>query len=976
MEKIFVISVLMLSVIALCSFITGANPSANDGGNILADANKMVAQGLPKDALEKLRPFLLDPKNENSKDIAEGVVLAADCMHRLNKVAEIEEFLEEVLKAHQTDWRVIGGVIKAWERLRGTSYGSIIDNKFQRRQYSGQQANATEHDRIRILQLYQQALLLASPQDDVAATSEVAQLYYDFAGHWNTGWKMQILTDIETLPDYETENWYRGGQRSFAPVDEEGNPILYSLPETFENAKNDGERWRWCLNQATKLDEKNFCQSELRQRADFALSQFGEHTLQEYSFFRNRKQENETDRLASIWSMESLNDNEVIAKLAGGIKRFELPDEFHYIALYKQCDAWQNLAQISENRMQYEKAVSYYEKELAKKQVVQIRQYITDRINQITGNWGRFDRAGSDTKGAKPFLRYIFRNGKKLHLTATEIKIPELFKDIKEYLKSQPKQIDWQKIQIERIGYNMIWDKSKGGELRQKYLGKQVAQWDVPLEPAEKYFDSDVQIDLNLGKFGAFLIKCEMENGNTQYAVVFLSDTAIVQKQLDKAVLYYVADAQTGQPLENVSLDFFGYNNEQRYETVQNNRQRQLPPEWKFATLNKTSDKDGLVIIDSEYQFGGYTFLITTGIDANGKRAAAQRFAFLGFNSLWFGERYDQQYNEVKTFFITDRPVYRPGDTVKYKFWTGTSKYDQTEKSEWAGKKVGYEIFNPRGEKLSEAAVTLDNYGGYAGELELPKDCPLGVFNVSFPHSNSGGGTFRVEEYKKPEYEVSVDAPTEPVALGEKFNVKINARYYFGSPVSEATVKYKVLREKADANWYPALPWDWFYGSGYGWFSYDTPWLPGFHRWGCIRPAPFWNPYYSGPPEVVAEAETKIKPDGTVEVPIDTSLAKALFPDDSQRYSITAEVIDNSRRTITGSGTVLVAREPFKIYTWTDKGHYIVNQKIAVSFQARRLDGKPVSGEGELKLFRLNYDAEGVQQTLVHTAKVDFNDEG
>ena len=53
---------------------------------------------------------------------------------------------------------------------------------------------------------------------------------------------------------------------------------------------------------------------------------------------------------------------------------------------------------------------------------------------------------------------------------------------------------------------------------------------------------------------------------------------------------------------------------------------------------------------------------------------------------------------------------------------------------------------------------------------------------------NYGGGSFRVEEYKKPEFEVTVDAPTEPVMLGEKITAKIRAKYYFGSPVTNATV--------------------------------------------------------------------------------------------------------------------------------------------------------------------------------------------
>ena len=64
------------------------------------------------------------------------------------------------------------------------------------------------------------------------------------------------------------------------------------------------------------------------------------------------------------------------------------------------------------------------------------------------------------------------------------------------------------------------------------------------------------------------------------------------------------------------------------------------------------------------------------------------------------------------------------------------------------------------------------------------------------------------------------------------------------------------------------------------------------------------------------------------------------------KYEITAEVTDQSRRTIVGSGNVLVARKPFKVYTWVDRGHYKVGDAIQASFSAQTLDNKPVQGKG------------------------------
>ncbi len=155
------------------------------------------------------------------------------------------------------------------------------------------------------------------------------------------------------------------------------------------------------------------------------------------------------------------------------------------------------------------------------------------------------------------------------------------------------------------------------------------------------------------------------------------------------------------------------------------------------------------------------------------------------------------------------------------------------------------------------------------------------------------------------------------------------------------------MRTEHTARWYPPGPWDWFYGPGYWWFAYDYAWYPGWRDWGCRRPAPWWYWRPTAPPEIVAEREVPIGADGTVKVEIDTSLAKELHPDQDHRYSIQAEVVDESRRTIVGTGDVLVARKPFEVFAWVDRGYYRVGDTIAASFAARRLDGKPVEGNGQ-----------------------------
>jgi uncharacterized protein YfaS (alpha-2-macroglobulin family) len=329
-------------------------------------------------------------------------------------------------------------------------------------------------------------------------------------------------------------------------------------------------------------------------------------------------------------------------------------------------------------------------------------------------------------------------------------------------------------------------------------------------------------------------------------------------------------------------------------------------------------------------------------------------------------------------FTITDRPVYRPEQTVKFKFWVRHAKYDQANTSEFAGRTFTVRINNPRNEKVFEKAMTADAYGGIAGELPLPKGAMLGTYYLQVV--DKGGSTFRVEEYKKPEYEVKVEAPKEPVALGEKINAKIEARYYFGAPVTKAKVKYKVLRTSASSSWYPRGRWDWFYGRGYWWFASDYRWYPGWNDWGCERPVVSWRWRWGRnweQPEVVVENEVEIGADGTVSVPIDTAPAKELHGDKDHQYAITAEVVDESRRTIVGTGNVLVSRQPFRVFAWTNRGHYQAGDTVQARFRAQTIDGKPVHGKGELTLYRITYNARRrPAEKVVESWQLDTDEQG
>ena len=85
---------------------------------------------------------------------------------------------------------------------------------------------------------------------------------------------------------------------------------------------------------------------------------------------------------------------------------------------------------------------------------------------------------------------------------------------------------------------------------------------------------------------------------------------------------------------------------------------------------------------------------------------------------------------------------------------------------------------------------------------------------------------------------------SRPHCLGEKIPARIEARYYFGAPVANATVSYKIFREDYHHVYFGPGEYDWLYGQGYGRYYYPYPWLPWWGRWGGFI---WWEGWWPGP---------------------------------------------------------------------------------------------------------------------------------
>lgn len=942
--------------------------SVADDASGVQRADRAFKDGNYQEALELCQQALRDD-NESAPNLVSSYRLAQKCYQSLNLVYEIDALREAVATKHKDKHLVLAEVAQSW--LGGYHHGYVIAGEFRRGNHrgGGKRVSSLARDRVRSIQLFWQAYQLLKAESDGGTPSEISDLLGRMS--WavmidnspRRTWQLQTLTNLDELPDYEEGGGY-GLQTQGAPADASGKPVFYEIPPSWELAKNYGERWRWLLEESARLHPEH--RSVRRnQYAEFLQSQFGVQTLANYGWWFGRSPEVDSETETGTFALHTLGENETIARLATGIQRFELPDEHNHIKLFqknldqpplRRTTTLNALATLFENRRQHARAAEYW------KQAIEIanssnKKLIEQRLKQIVDNWGRFEPNVAQPAGQGATVDFRFRNGKRVEFTAQKVDVAQLLTDVKAYLEANPRKLDWDQMQLENLGHRLV---TQGQE---KYLGEEVARWSLDLEPhdpsSEKaHFDKRISVSTPLQDPGAYLLTSNMANGNTTSIIIWLNDTAIIKKPLNEKSLYYIADANTGKPIPNCNVEFFGF----WQQHLKNNQ-------YQVHTKNQAelTDENGIVELPAGEDNRRHRWVAIATTEAG-------RFAYLGFRNVWAGNYHDQEYQQVKVFSVTDRPVYRPEQKVQFKFWVRHAQYDLEDESRYASQSFQIEVRDPKNEKVYSTQVIADAYGGLTGEWEIPVGVTLGQYRINVV--NHGGGSFRVEEYKKPEFEVTVETPDKPIQLGEKITAKITAKYYFGSPVTSGTVKYKILRTSYQQSWYPPMPWDWLYGPGYWWFADNYNWYPGWARWGCARPAPWWFWRAQTPPEVVAEQEVALGPDGTIEVKIDTAAAKQFHPDHDHSYQIQAEVVDESRRTIVGNGKLLVAREPYKVHIWTDRGYYRAGDTIVVGTAARTLDAKPVVGTGTLRLLKVQYEDAVPVETEVGTWALNLSDNG
>ncbi|MEE8269977.1 MAG: alpha-2-macroglobulin family protein, partial [Nitrospinaceae bacterium] len=245
-----------------------------------------------------------------------------------------------------------------------------------------------------------------------------------------------------------------------------------------------------------------------------------------------------------------------------------------------------------------------------------------------------------------------------------------------------------------------------------------------------------------------------------------------------------------------------------------------------------------------------------------------------------------------------------------------------------------YEITDPRGSKLKKGKLKLNEFGSAWDSLELSEKIPLGEYRVTFwtkgrrKHIGSSA-LFRLEEYKLPEFKVSVQTPEEngkkkTFQLGDKVEVDIHAEYYFGGPVANANVEVVVYQRPFYHSWHPQPKFPWYYEDMRS------------------RPGRYW-----GQGQQIKREVIKTDAEGNAHLTFQSQRQNQ-----DLQYTIEARVTDLSRREVISRGTVQVTRQPYYIYLNNEHNLYRPQDKVQVNIKALDANSQPVQTEGTVHVTR------------------------
>lgn len=279
-----------------------------------------------------------------------------------------------------------------------------------------------------------------------------------------------------------------------------------------------------------------------------------------------------------------------------------------------------------------------------------------------------------------------------------------------------------------------------------------------------------IEIGGNL-PLGAYLMEVTSDNTGIapQRELFYVSNLAVmIQQLLDDRHRYVVVNATDGQPVPGAKIVLYDRNYDDKTGKFK-----------RVIHARMTTDDQG----EAYFKNVDGKVLIYTSTD---------KFAPAKDIYLSRARYYEKKDDETKYQLFTDRAIYRPGQKVHATAVSYIVKKGLDASVPGKSMELKFILRDANWKQVAEQKATTDEYGTASVDFELPQGGQTGMYHVSV--NNRANSSFRVEEYKRPTFEIIFPKVNEKYNWGDTVVVKASAKTYAGVPVQGAKVEYQVTR--------------------------------------------------------------------------------------------------------------------------------------------------------------------------------------
>jgi uncharacterized protein YfaS (alpha-2-macroglobulin family) len=384
------------------------------------------------------------------------------------------------------------------------------------------------------------------------------------------------------------------------------------------------------------------------------------------------------------------------------------------------------------------------------------------------------------------------------------------------------------------------------------------------------------RIPLDIDQPGVYVV--EAVSGLLRaYTIVMRSDIGLVTKVAPGQMLVFAANRLTGEAQRDCEIQVVAAQN---------------------VIARGTTNADG--VLDAALPGGQAEGLITLARCANEVVASDPGSWFL-----------NEAARQLVGYVYTDKPIYRPGHTAHVKAVLRWREQDVLRPFDRPTAEIAVSDINDK--VVFRQSMPVDEFGAVHAEFPVASTAALGHYTVRVAAGDQqASGSFEVQEYRRPEFEVIVTPASRFVVQGQDVVASVQARYYFGQPVANARVRYVVNRQQ-----------------------YFSP-----HRWDEGFEGEDGPSYFYGH-EQTEQGELRLDAQGRGEIRLATE------PEENARdytLRIEAQVTDASSREVSGTGTVHTTYGPFLITSQVSGYVFRAGQTIAATVRAVEYTGAARGG--------------------------------